>query len=201
MGWAANVQREVFSLRHPPASEPMFPFQVARYGTGANFAVTRGVVLGIGGFDEGLGVGSKAGGGEDIDLFVRIILAGHALAYEPSALVWHKHRINFDSLHRQITDYGTGLGAWLTKLALNPRTLSMMLHRLVVGVAHLRQVTRISEPVPGLPPEHSGLWRTELKAVLLGPLALARSRSSGARAKPLLDIASRNTLRRHPEES
>ncbi len=185
VSWAKNTSREVFSLATPRPTEPLFPFQVARYGTGANFAVDRNILVEIGGFDEGLGVGSKCGGGEDIDLFVRVLLAGHQLAYEPSALVWHRHRIDFESLRRQIIDYGTGLGAWLTKSALHPRTLLMMMRRAVAGVRHLGRVTQIDEPVPGLPPEQLALWKVERRAVLLGPVALARSRFAGARKRPL----------------
>jgi GT2 family glycosyltransferase len=189
VSWARNVTREVFSLAVPRPSEPLFPFQVARFGTGANFAVDRRVLIEIGGFDEGLGVGSHCGGGEDIDLFLRVLLAGHQLAYEPSAVVWHKHRIEFDSLRRQIVDYGTGLGAWLTKLALSPRTLPMMVRRFLPGLRHLARTTQPAVPVPTMLPEHAFLWRVERRAVLVGPLALAKARLSGARKRPLATSA------------
>jgi glycosyltransferase involved in cell wall biosynthesis len=185
VSWARNCSREVFSLARSPQDEPLFPFQVGRFGTGANFAARRGLLLELGGFDEGLGAGSPCGGGEDIDLFVRVLLAGHELAYEPAALVWHKHRSDAQSLTLQITDYGTGLGAWMTKLALSPRTLLMMLRRLVPGVRHLRRVTHPDRPRGDLSREHEFLWRIERRAVLRGPIALARSRAAGARARPL----------------
>jgi GT2 family glycosyltransferase len=186
VSWASNCSPDLFSLARARRDEPLFPFQVGRFGTGANFAARRSVLLELGGFDEGLGAGSACGGGEDIDLFVRVLLAGHELAYEPAALVWHKHRSDAQSLTRQIADYGTGLGAWMTKLALSPRTLPMMLRRLVPGVRHLRNVTHPDRPAGEVSHEHEALWRVERRAVLRGPLALARSRAAGARGRPLI---------------
>lgn len=185
VSWARSCSAEVFCLAAPRPDEPLFPFQVGRYGTGANFALRRSVLFELGGFDEGLGIGSKCGGGEDIDVFVRVLLAGHQLAYEPSALIWHRHRADLASLRHQIINYGTGLGAWPTKLALHPRTLAMITVRLVPGLIHLRKVTRLQGPVDGLLPEHDLLWKVERRAVVLGPFALLRSRLSGARARPL----------------
>ena len=190
VSWARNCTAELFSLARPRPDEPLFPFQVGRYGTGANFAVRRSRLIALGGFDEGLGVGSRCGGGEDIDLFTRVLLSGHELAYEPAALVWHRHRSDLASLTEQVANYGTGLGAWLGKLALRPRTLAMMLRRAAPGVLHLSRVTRLSTPVVGLPPEHDDLWRIERRAVLLGPFALLRARLAGDRARPLACVPS-----------
>jgi GT2 family glycosyltransferase len=188
VSWARNCTAELFSLAAPPADEPLFPFQVGRFGTGANFAVRRSSLVALGGFDEGLGVGSPCGGGEDIDLFTRVLLAGHQLAYAPSALVWHRHRSDLASLTVQVANYGTGLGAWLGKLALRPRTLAMMLRRAAPGILHLSRVTRLPTPVIGLPPEHDDLWRIERRAVLLGPFALLRARLAGDRPRPLTAV-------------
>ena len=185
VSWARNCTPELFSLAGPRPDEPLFPFQVGRFGTGANFAVRRSSLIALGGFDEGLGVGSRCGGGEDIDLFTRVLLAGHQLAYEPTALVWHRHRSDLASLTEQVANYGTGLGAWLGKLALRPRTLAMMLRRAAPGILHLSRVTRLPTPVVGLPPEHDDLWRIERRAVLLGPFALLRARLAGDRSRPM----------------
>ncbi|MCW2528696.1 MAG: glycosyl transferase family 2 [Pseudonocardiales bacterium] len=185
VSWARNCSADLFSLVADRPAEPLFPFQVGRYGTGANFALRRGTLIQLGGFDEGLGIGSRCGGGEDIDIFLRVLLAGHELAYEPSALVWHRHRADLDSLTVQITNYGTGLGAWLTKFALRPRTLAMMIRRLIPGLTHLRQVTHVDTNVVGLLAEHDRLWRVERRSVLRGPLALAAARLTGGRARPL----------------
>jgi hypothetical protein len=99
--------------------------------------------------------------------------------------VWHRHRADLDSLTVQITNYGTGLGAWLTKFALRPRTLVMMVRRLLPGLTHLRRVTHVDPKVVGLLAEHDSLWRVERRSVLRGPLALAAARLAGGRARPL----------------
>jgi hypothetical protein len=53
--------------------------------------------------------------GEDIDVLMRLVLAGHALAYEPSAIVWHAHKRDLRALRRTIYGYGVGLGAVMAK--------------------------------------------------------------------------------------
>ena len=184
VSWATRCEPDLFSLARRRPSEPLFPFQVGRFGTGANFAARADVLRALGGFDERLGVGSAGGGGEDIDLFVRVLLAGHELAYAPTALVWHRHRRDLESLVRQIGDYGTGLGAWMTKLALDRHTLAMMLRRLWPGLVHYRRITADVPPADQrVDLRHLG--RIERRAVLRGPLALMRAHRAGARPRPL----------------
>lgn len=186
VGWAGDCEPAIYSLAEPPEDDPLFPLRVANYGTGANFAVRKDVVIDLGGFDEGLGVGSPAGGGEDIDMFVRIVMAGHELAREPSAVVWHRHRRSVDELKVQIYNYGLGLGAWIFKLLLHPKTLAMVISRSLKGIRHLRAITVVDSDGD----DHSGaaldgLNRCELKGVLHGPWSLLRSRMSGRVATPL----------------
>ena len=135
--WSRNLAPRVHRLSTPPVDRPLFPFAVGDYGTGANFAMRRRAILDLGGFDEALGVGTVTGGGEDIDMFARVVLSGAALVVEPSALVWHRHRSDLAALRTQATGYGTGLGAWLTKTALQPRTLGMALARAPRALRHL----------------------------------------------------------------
>jgi len=185
--WARNCRAMVYSLDVRRPQEPLFPFQVGHFGTGANFAVRRDVVIGVDGFDERLGIGSPTGGGEDIDIFVRVLLAGSKLVYEPAALVWHRHRSDLAGLSSQIRDYGTGLGAWFAKLALNPSTARMMLRRIVPGVRHLWRITRVDMPAEAAEFDFADLARIERMAILRGPLALLRAQVSGAKARPLKD--------------
>jgi len=49
------------------------------------------VMLPHGGFDPLLAPVARPWR-EDLDMFLRIILAGGRISYLPSALVWHKHR-------------------------------------------------------------------------------------------------------------
>lgn len=191
VGWAARCEPAIFDIDSPPDDDPLFPLHVAQFGTGANFAVRRSVILDVGGFDEGLGIGSPAGGGEDIDMFLRILRRGHRLVKQPSAVVWHRHRRTVEELDVQIYCYGLGLGAWIFKLTLGPKTFALLLRRLWTGIRHLRGVTvvelvveREDDTLPS-DPALDGLHRRELKGVLDGPSALLRSRLAGRRAAPL----------------
>ena len=184
--WAQTCEPALFDLANPPEGEPLFPFRVAFYGTGANFAIRRDVAIALGGFDEGMGAGSPTAGGEDIDMFSRVLLAGHMLAREPSAVVWHCHRRTTEDLEHQIYTYGLGLGAWFTKLALQPRTAIMAARRVGPGLRHLRSVTVVEPDHTAAPePALDGLHRTELRGVLTGPWALVKARFSGRSAAPL----------------
>lgn len=187
VGWAQRCEPAVFDIGNPPDGDPLFPLHVAQFGTGANFAVRRSVILDVGGFDEGLGIGSPAGGGEDIDMFLRILRRGHRLVKQPSAVVWHRHRQTVQELDVQIYGYGLGLGAWIFKLLLGPKTFGLVLRRVRTGIRHLRGVTVVErDHDTRLPdPELDGLHRRELKGVLDGPAALLRSRLAGRRAAPL----------------
>jgi GT2 family glycosyltransferase len=183
--WARSCTPDVYRTADVRPEDPMFPFQVGRYGTGANFALRRTAIHALGGFDERLGVGSATGGGEDIDMFVRVLLAGGALAYQPSAFVWHVHRASIADLDKQVRDYGRGLGAWLTTLVTGaPRTTAMVARRAAPALLHLRHLTDGGAATP-LPPDLTArLAAGERAAVLKGPLALVAAARQGSR-RPL----------------
>ncbi len=185
VSWARSCAPQVYDLGDPPSDQPLFPFGVGRFGTGANFAMRRDVVPDLGGFDEALGVGSPTRGGEDIDMFVRVLLGGHRLAYEPSALVWHRHRSDPEALREQIAGYGVGLGAWIGKLLVDRRTAPMVLRRGARALAHARRMTRVdlSEAAAGEGARH--LAALELGSALTGPYRYAQARARGARPHPL----------------
>lgn len=187
VSWADNVEPRVFSLAEPPADLPMFPFTVGAFGTGANFALDRRTALSLGGFDTAFGAGTRTGGGEDIDMFTRVLLEGHSLVVQPSAIVWHRHRDDFAELRSQAQAYGNGLGAWITKILLNPRTARMALAR---SPHALRRLFSLGQPAEGqaVQTEKRGdgndrkiaeLGRLELLAVAAGPLNYFRQRAAG----------------------
>ncbi|MBS1691342.1 MAG: glycosyltransferase [Actinobacteria bacterium] len=186
VGWARRCDPATYDLAEPPEDDRLFPLRVAQFGTGANFAVRRDAVVEMGGFDEGLGIGSPTGGGEDIDLFVRVLLAGWRLGREPSAVVWHRHRRTAAELELQIHNYGLGLGGWIAKLLTRPQTLGMVVRRLAPGIRHLRGITVVdqSDTVDN-EPALEGLYKRELRGVLEGPVAMTRARLSGREAAPL----------------
>lgn len=186
VGWASASDPAVYDLAAPPAGDPLFPMRVSQFGTGANFAVRKDVIQEVGGFDEGMGVGSPTGGGEDIDMFVRILLARHLLVREPSAVVWHRHRRTPNQLEVQVHNYGLGLGAWIAKLLTHRSTLGMVLRRAFPAVGHLRRVMIVDQRGSATAdPEMEALYGRELRGVLSGPTALARSRLAARRGKPL----------------
>lgn len=185
VSWARSLQPRVFRMTEPPADQPLFPFQVGRFGTGANFAVQRDRVLELGGFDEALGAGTPSQGGEDLDLFFRVLTGGDALATEPAAIVWHRHRSENEALLDQARGYGLGLGAWLTKVGLDSahRRLAVQVlgRRLrsslragaeygAIVTSPARMPDRIADTVP------SSVGRIEVLSVLGGPRALWQGR-------------------------
>jgi hypothetical protein len=185
VGWARASAPAIYDLAAPPEDDPLFPMRVSHYGTGANFAVHKDSLREVGGFDEGMGVGSPTGGGEDIDMFVRILLAGYVLVREPSAVVWHRHRRTADELEIQVHNYGLGLGAWITKLFMKPKTLGMVLRRTRPALAHLRQVMVVDQRDNEADPDMDALYGREFSGVLSGPLALLQARLVGRKGKPL----------------
>ena len=54
------------------------------------------------------GPGTEAKGGDDLAAFFDVIAAGHAIAYEPGAIVYHEHHRTFEALRRQTFGYGAG---------------------------------------------------------------------------------------------
>ncbi|MCG7634830.1 glycosyltransferase [Gordonia McavH-238-E] len=190
VSWADSMRARVFSLAEPPSDLPLFPFQIGVYGTGANFAIRRDIALSLGGFDEALGAGTRTRGGEDIDMFFRILTAGHALANEPDSIIWHRHRSTDDALLEQSRGYGVGLGAWLTKVATDRRHLALALRVLrrrsravaKAGVAY-GAITRPPAAIADGVAARAG--RREVLSVVGGPVALVRERLRGRRAEPL----------------
>jgi glycosyltransferase involved in cell wall biosynthesis len=138
-GYAQSFTRHAWNLdSHRPHGDPLFPFAVGRMGAGANMAFDMAVLRRLGGFDQAMGVGTPARGGEDLLAFLQTITAGYTVVYEPAALVWHWHRRDYASLQRQISDYGIGLGAYLTSAVVHePRLLAGMVRNAVPAARHL----------------------------------------------------------------
>ncbi|WP_395306771.1 glycosyltransferase [Mycobacterium sp. AMU20-3851] len=190
VSWAATLTPRTYSLAEPPPDLPLFPFQVGIYGTGANFAIKRSAAVAMGGFDEALGAGTSTKGGEDIDMFFRLVAAGHTLVNEPAAIVWHRHRSDGAALLTQARGYGLGLGAWLTKVFTD-----RVHRRLALRVARkqFRSSLRAGADYGAImvPPADLGdsipksVGRTEVLSVLGGPWALWRGRRQGRRPKPI----------------
>jgi GT2 family glycosyltransferase len=173
-GWGDSCERRIFDLAEHRDESPLYPYTAGSFGAGANFALTRGVLKEIGVFDEALGAGSPSGGGEDLNMFTRIVLGGHRLVYEPSAVVSHIHRTDLAELSRQMRAYGTGCTAALTALLLaSPRARRELPLKVIRGVSRMFTLTGDVRENQTLP---SGLIRREMGGLLIGPLLYLRGR-------------------------
>lgn len=195
VSWSKTTKRKVFFLSDPPQHLPMFPFCVGEFGTGANFAIRRENVRRVGLFDEALGVGTPSRGGEDLDMFLRVLFAGLGLVVEPNAIVWHRHRDDRSALLVQAVGYGRGLGAWLAKVAMNPRMCGAAILRSPVALIRLFKkpmnsvddedvlaaVSADTNPDDLSEAEARRIGRAELRQVLVGPFAYAWERLTQAR--------------------
>ncbi len=157
-------------------------YATGHLGHGANMAFRAHVLHELGGFDEALGTGTPTCGGEDLAMFARVIWGGHAIGFEPAALVHHRHRPEADALRRQVNGYGIGWTATMLSLILDePRHIGSMLASVPSGGRDLAGLFR--ERFTGAPADSpttdtliSEMARLELLGMAKGPLRYVRSR-------------------------
>ncbi|WP_435231546.1 glycosyltransferase [Pseudopelagicola sp. nBUS_20] len=186
-GFGKGLFRRVFDLSNPSNEGPLFPYTAGAFGSGANMAFRRATLERMGGFDNALGAGTIARGGDDLASFVAALQVGDQLAYEPGAMVWHFHRREVQGMRRQAYSYGMGLGAYLTKLILNePKTLLLLIRKLPDAFTHM--FSRNSKKMARLPDNYPRklVW-TERLGILTGPPNYIRSllREHLVRANPI----------------
>jgi len=138
--WSTRPRPEIFDMKGARREGALYPYSAGIYGTGANFAFDRAFLLATNGFDEALGAGARTRGGEDLDAFVTTLLEGRAIAYEPSAIVWHHHRAGRDELLRQLYGYGTGFAAFMAKTIARPSTRWDVVQRVPQGLAKIMKI-------------------------------------------------------------
>lgn len=159
---------------------PWFPVYPAHVGTGCNMAFRREIFDVIGPFDEALDAGTPTGGGGDIDIFRRLLRAGFLAAYNPTALVYHRHRVSEAESYSQFWAYGKAFTALLTKSLLVER--EMACEALLLAGYRLwqqgRWLARRLLKRKGLPVH---LILIETLGHLAGPVAFLRSLRRGQR--------------------
>ena len=156
----------------------------------------------IGVLDEALGAGMPTGCSEDTYLFYRILKAGHTIAYEPSAWVWHRHRRDPSSLRRQIYAYSKGHVAYhlTTLLRDGDRRALVRLGYSLPKVYAKRTYARLR----GWSDYPLSLVLVELAGTLAGPYALWQARrrvrklGPGARPKPHHAVSLESPLTQTP---
>src|SRR5262245_55016069 len=116
-GFNRGYQRAVHRVDDQRTSAVRRYGGTGRFGTGANMAFRARFFAQRGGFDPYLDVGTPASGGGDLEMFFRVLKHGHALVYEPAALVRHRHRRSYAELRTQIANNGIGFFAYLARTA------------------------------------------------------------------------------------
>ena len=175
VSWARCEQR-LFAAGRGPRDSWLHPYAPGAFGTGANVAFRAAALREIGGFDECLGPGTPVAAAEDLDIFVRVLLSGHRLSYEPAALVWHAHRVSEGDLDKQMYAYGKGLAAYLCKYAVSRRSGPHIAARSLFGMWHLTVLMRRSRMAAQQTIVGHHVLGPELKGLLVGPWAYLRSR-------------------------
>lgn len=143
------------------------PLAAGQVGASVNMAMRRELVAEIGQLDSG----------EDHELYYRALSRGHRVAYDPTALVWHRHRESWRELKETLHGYGLSVFAWWTRALLIEREWTLLRFAPEWFVRHhIRQLYCSLTRRPGRVPL-SLAW-AEFRGALLGPLAyLARRRT------------------------
>jgi glycosyltransferase involved in cell wall biosynthesis len=155
-----------------------------KFGTGANMSFRRSLFEEIGGFDPALDVGTTTNGGGDLDMFFRVLAAGHTLAYEPAALVLHRHRRTYPALRTQLANNGVGFYSYVVRSAWHMPSARRPFAHLAAwwfGYWNLRRLA-ISFLKPGKFPRD--LIVAELLGSLRGLLQYPRARREADRMSP-----------------
>ena len=186
-GFGKGWQRRVFHISNP--TSVLFPFAAGEFGSGACTALRRDVAIKLGGFAGELGAGTPARGGEDLDLYVRVLLAGHSIIYDPAAILWHRHPDHPQHLRSEIFSYGVGLSAMMTKQLIDGHSRAI-LARAPAAVRFLRDPESRKNVRKGsaYPKEFDWIERAGFAA---GPFAYLASRRAERRlpARPVITRA------------
>jgi GT2 family glycosyltransferase len=88
------------------------PLVAGLLGASVNVAIRKSILPHTGIFDPALGPGTSCLSGEDHEFFYRVLSRGYRGVYDPAAVVWHRHRPDWEGVRRAIYGYGVGVFAW-----------------------------------------------------------------------------------------
>jgi cellulose synthase/poly-beta-1,6-N-acetylglucosamine synthase-like glycosyltransferase len=181
-GFTTSYLPRKWSIEIVGDSDPLFPYSAGHFGAGCNMAVRRTTFERYGGFDTRLGIGTKSKGAEDLMVFVKILLGGGIVAFEPAALVRHSHRRTSHDFMTQVFGYGTGYSAMLTSLILEDhRRFRAVLRRVPIGLRMLLFPTEQRSPSAASSyPRRTQIY--QLLGMAYGPIAYLRSWVSSRRS-------------------
>jgi GT2 family glycosyltransferase len=138
--------RAVLSPATLQLQSPLYP--LPPFGCGGNMAWRREALDQIGGFDCALGAGTATQAGEDTAALSELLLAGGTIVYQPTAIVHHSHRRDYETLRRHMRAYGRGLSAFYASvLAHRPECAPALLR--LTGQAMRHQLARRGRREPG----------------------------------------------------
>ncbi|MGF1597071.1 MAG: glycosyltransferase [Acidimicrobiales bacterium] len=185
MRWGSENGFEPFLASDAGRADPLHPYRIASYN-GSNMSFDTDYFRRSGGFDEALGPGTPARGGEDLDAPVRVLLAGHDVSFEPAALGWHNDEQAGRGFASHMFTYGLGLTAFLASHALDPRCRRPLFVRAIRGARYVLP----SGPAGSASPfprarVRRRYWLANVAGRLAGPVALVRSRRAGHRIGPV----------------
>jgi GT2 family glycosyltransferase len=177
VGFPSTFVPRLFDLGENRPPEPLFPYTTGQLGAGVNMALRTAVFRSLGGFDCALGTGTESRGGEDLALLLDLLQSGHQLAYQPAAIVRHRHRSDMVALRDQVFGYGVGLGAYLARsIAVRPsRLIGIGLHA-GKGLSH--HASRRESHNGARSSFPADLRRLERLGLLYGPMAYLKARRS-----------------------
>lgn len=182
-GFAKGFVRKVHRYPSPEPQHPLYPYLPGLYGSGANAGFRADALRALGGYDEVLGAGTLAHGGEDLAVQMNVVVSGYDLVYEPGAVVWHRHRASEREWTRQLFWYGTGLcAAMLQQASRSGAERRAIIRRVPAAAVHAFSSKSVKNA--GRSADYpKKLVVMELLGLAWGPVALWRSRRLDARSR------------------
>jgi GT2 family glycosyltransferase len=126
MGFLFGNVAKVFA-KHMKSNAPV-PFGI---GHGSSMIFRSEVFKKLGGFNEQFGNSAVKYAIEDTELFYRILKSAHAIVYEPTAIVSHKHKLTPDEVFKTRYIYSYVGAALMWQHRKNARMFFMFCGRLV----------------------------------------------------------------------
>ena len=174
-GFGKGFVPKIFDLKDHRPDDPLFPYRLSMFGSGANMSFKTNILRNLGGTDPALGAGTPTLSAAEFPVFYKVIMNNYQIVYRPDAIVYHSHHEKYERFRRQFYGYGVGFTAFLTKIIIeDPRVIFSLLRRFVSGLKFVFSPSspRHTKKEANYPKE---LNRLELLGMLYGPIAYFRS--------------------------